>query len=115
LSSTICKRCSTRRETVGVDQLFGGAGCDVARGGERAQRLAGAAQAQRRIAPAEDQLLGLGEKLDLANAAAAELDVVAEHAARQLADGAAAAKGVDLALDGMDVVDGREVEMPRQI
>ena len=58
------------------------------------------------IAAAQDQLLGLGEELDLADAAAAELDVVA----RDL-DGAAAAMGVDLALDRMDVVDGREVEM----
>ena len=78
----------------------------MARRGQRAQRLAGAAQPERGIAAAEDELLGLGEELDLADAAAPQLDVVAQHL-----DRAAAAMGVDLALDRMDVVDGREVEM----
>src|SRR6185369_10890930 len=73
---------------------------------ERAQGLAGSTQPQRRIAAAEDQLLRLGEELDLANAAAAELDVVAGDL-----DRAAAAMGIDLPLDRMDVVDRREVEM----
>ena len=95
------------QEAVVGNQLGSGARLDVARGGERAQALAGAAQPQRRIAAAEDQLLGLGEELDLADATAAELDVVAGHL-----DRAAAAMGVDLALYRMDVMDRREVEMP---
>src|SRR5581483_6181126 len=41
-----------------------------------------------------------------ADAAAAELDVVAGHA-----DGAEAVEGMDLALNGVDVGDGREVEV----
>ena len=51
-------------------------GVDAAGGGERAQRLAGRADAQRAHAAAPDQLLRLGEELDLADAAAADLDVV---------------------------------------
>jgi hypothetical protein len=53
-----------------------------------------------------DQLLGLGEELDLANAAPADFHVVAGEG-----DGAAAAMRVDLPLDRMDVLDRREVEM----
>ena len=67
---------------------------------------AGGGLAQRRVAAAPDQLLGLGEELDLADAAAAELDVVAADG-----DVAVALDGVDLALDRMDVLDGREIQM----
>ena len=49
--------------------------------------------------PAPDQLLGLGEELDLADAAAADLDVVAVDR-----DSAAAAMRVDLPLDRVDVL-----------
>ena len=62
--------------------------------------------AQLRLAAAGDQLLRLHEELDLANAAAAELDVVAGD--RDLAE---AAEGVDLPLHGVDVGDGGEVEV----
>src|SRR4029453_11100217 len=64
------------------------------------------AQAQIRTAAAPDQLLGLGEELDLADAAAPDLDVMA--ADRDLA---MAFDGVDLALDRMDVLNGGEIEM----
>ena len=94
------------QEAIGLDQLVAPPRRDMAGRRQRAQRRAGAAQAERGIAAAEDELLGLGEELDLADAAAAELDVVAQHL-----DRAAAAMGVDLALDRMDVLDGREVEM----
>src|SRR5258708_3948653 len=47
------------QEAIGLDQLLGSAGRNMASGGQRAERLAGGAQAQRRIAAAEDQLLGL--------------------------------------------------------
>ena len=62
--------------------------------------------AHARVAPAEDQLLGLGEELDLADAAAADRDVVAVD--RHLA---VALVGVDLALDRMDVLDGGEIQV----
>ena len=58
--------------------------------------------AHRRAAAAEDELLGLDEELDLADAAAAELEVVAGH--RHLL---VAARGVDLPLHRVDVGDRR--------
>src|SRR3546814_9373057 len=57
------------------------------------------------VAAAPDELLRLGEELDLADAAAAELQVVARHR-----DAAAAAVRVDLALDRMDVADRLEIQ-----
>ena len=59
-----------------------------------------------RIAAAGDQLLGLREELDLADAAAAELDVVALDR-----DLAVPAIGVDLPLHRVHVGDGGEVEI----
>ena len=55
---------------------------------------------------AGDELLGLDEELDLADAAAAELDVVAFDR-----DLVVAAVGVDLALHRLDVGDRRVVEI----
>ena len=62
----------------------------------------------RRLAqpPAPDQLLGLRKELDFADAAAAGLDVVALDS-----DSPAAAIGVDLPLDRVDVLDRREIEV----
>ena len=51
-------------------------------------------------------MLGLGEELDLADAAAPELDVVARDG-----DAAEAAEGVDLPLHRVHVGDGGEVEI----
>jgi hypothetical protein len=51
-------------------------------------------------------LLGLDEELDLANAAASELDVVARDR-----DLVVPPHGVDLPLHGMHVGDGGEVEV----
>ncbi len=62
--------------------------------------------AQVGLAAARDQLLRLREKLDLANAAAADLDVVAGDA-----DGAEPLEGMDLALHGVNVGDSCEVEI----
>ena len=93
-------------KAVGVDHLLGDPVGDPSRAGERAQRVAGSGLAQGWDAAAPDELLGLGEELDLADAAAAELDVVAVDL-----DAAAAAMGVDLALDRVDVLDRREVQM----
>ena len=62
--------------------------------------------AQVGMAPAQDQLLGLGEEFDLADAAAPQLDVVARHRDLAMAD-----MGMDLALDGLDVLDGGEIQI----
>jgi hypothetical protein len=64
------------------------------------------ARAQHRHAAAGDQLLRLGEELDLADAAAPELDVVALDR-----DGAVALVRMDLALDRMDVGNRRIIEI----
>ncbi len=53
-----------------------------------------------------DELLGLHEELDLADAAAAELDVVALDR-----DVGMTTIGVDLALQRLDLGDGGEVEI----
>ena len=58
-----------------------------------------------RIAAAEDQLLRLGEEFDLADAAASELDIVAGDR-----DARVPAMAVNLALDGVDVLDGGVVQ-----
>src|SRR3546814_21002056 len=62
---------------------------------QRGQRLDGARRAQGRLAAAPDELLGLGEKLDLADAAAPERYVMAVDG-----DHRAALVRVDLPLDG---------------
>ena len=94
------------QEPVGVDQLVGDRRLEPAGRDQRAQRLAGRRHAHLGHPAAEDQLLGLDEELDLADAAAADLDVVARHP-----DRAVAAVGVDLALDRVDVADRGVVEM----
>ena len=76
------------------------------RSSSRASAVERVGDAQLRLAAAGDQLLGLHEELDLADAAAADLDVVAGHR-----DGAEAVEGVDLPLHGVDVGDGREVQV----
>ena len=94
------------QETIGLGKIARGVGAHMAgrlQGLERAERRG---IAQRRIAPAQNQLLGLHEELDLADAAAPELDVVAGDRDLAMAD-----MGVDLPLDRMDVLDGREIEI----
>ena len=95
------------QKAVIVDQGASGRRVDAAASGQPAQCLAGRADPQLGQPPAPDQLLGLGEEFDLADAATADLDVVAFDR-----DPAAAAMGVDLALDRMDVLDRREIEVP---
>ena len=73
---------------------------------QRIQRVLGRGRAQARMAPAQDQLLGLGEEFDLADAAAAQLDIVAGDRDLAMPD-----MGVDLPLDGLDVLDGREIQI----
>ena len=93
-------------ETVGCHQLGRRAAAHVPGRHQPVERLPGAAHAQGFISPAPDELLGLGQELDLADAAAPELDVVSGDG-----DPAAAAMGVDLPLDRADMLDGREIEM----
>ncbi len=81
-------------------------GGDVAARGQCIEHAQGRPPAQRRVASAEDELLGLHEELDFANAAAPELDVVACDRDRPMP-----ALGVNLALDRVDIVDGGEIEM----
>ena len=73
---------------------------------QRVERLERAALAKLRVAPAGDELLGLDEELDLANAAATELDVVAGDR-----DLLVAAMVVDLPLDRVNVADRGVVEV----
>ena len=95
------------QKAVVVDQRVGGGGVDAPGRGQRAQRRAGRADPQRPHPAAPDQLLRLGEELDLADAAAAGLDVVPLDR-----DLAAALVRLDLPLDRMDVLDRREIEVP---
>src|SRR5271154_5286675 len=96
----------TAQKTVVFDQRLRWGRIDTVGRGEPAQRLAGRPDAQLRHPPAPDQLLRLGKEFDLADAAAANLDVVALDG-----DPAATAKGVDLALDRVNVLDRRKIEM----
>ena len=93
------------QEPVGVLQAVGRAALDMARRDKRFQRLAGRADAQTHIAAAPDQLLRLHIELDLADAAASELYIVPGDREPVMA-----AIGVDLPLDGMDVLYRPEVE-----
>ena len=74
--------------------------------GQDLQRVQRRTHPQLRMAAAGNQLLGLREELDLADAAAAELDVVAFDR-----DLALAAIGLHLPLHVVDVGDRREIEM----
>ena len=81
-------------------------GIDPAAVGQRRERGDRLAAAQLAVAAAGDELLGLGEELDLADAAAAELDVMALDR-----DLAVAAIGVDLLLHRVHVGDGGVIEI----
>ena len=94
------------QELVSFAHLLGGLFADAAGGGQRPQGFAGSACAQAAVPPAPDQLLGLGEELDLADAAPAELHVVTGDG-----DFAAAAMSVDLPLDRMDIGDRCEIKV----
>src|SRR5260370_34272278 len=64
------------QEPVGILQIVARRSVDPAAVGERAQRHQSLPAAQLRSSPARDELLGLNEKFDLPDAAAAKLDVV---------------------------------------
>ena len=94
------------QKAIGLGHLLGGPPVDPLDPGQRIQGGDGSAIAQFRDAAAPDQLLRLAEKLDLADAAAAQLYVVAVDR-----DSRAAAMGVDLALDRMHVLNRREIQI----
>ena len=94
------------QDAVGVRQVALHLGLDPAALGELHERRERLRHAQVGLAASGDQLLRLGEELDLADAAAPELDVVARD--RDLAE---ALEGVDLPLHGVNVGDGGEVEV----
>ena len=91
---------------ISLDQLLGRFPVDVACRRQGRERSLGLDTAQLRLAAAPDQLLGLREELDLADAAAAQLDIVPLDG-----DLRPALEGVDLALDGMDVLERPEIEV----
>ena len=93
-------------EAVRVDQRVHRLLARALGGGERPERIAGRAGAQRVVAAAPDELLRLRVKLDLPNAAPAALDVVPGDV-----EVLAAGLGVDLPLDRLDVLDRREIEI----
>src|SRR5690606_10814313 len=94
------------QENVGLVELDTYRLVDPAARDQSLQHRPGPRAAQRRVASPGNELLRLGEELYLADAAAAALDVVSEHA-----DGRYSAMRLHLALDGMDVGDRRVVEV----
>ncbi len=91
---------------VGARHLRGRVGRHVPVGRQGGEGVQGARRAQVAVASAQDQLLGLDIELDLADAAAPQLQVGAARGHRF-----AGLVGMDLALDRMDVGDGSEVEV----
>ena len=94
------------QECVSRGELVARGGIDPSAGSEDGEGSDGRAPAQLAVTAAGDQLLRLHEKFDLADAATAELDVMALYG-----DLAVAAIGVDLLLHRMDVGDRRVVEI----
>ena len=94
------------QKEIGLAQVLLRPGADPVVDAELAQHVERARAAHLRTAAAEDQLLCLDEEFDLADAAAAELHVVAGHD-----DAVVAADRINLALHCVDVGDGGVVEV----
>ena len=94
------------QEEIGRAQFIRGIGRNPASFGEVIERLDSPPRPELGVAAAGDELLGLGEELDIADAPAPELDVVALHG-----DGAMPLEGMHPPLHGMDVGDRGEVEI----
>jgi hypothetical protein len=94
------------QELIGRAELVARVGGNPIAGREHVKHLERLAAAQLRMAAAGNQLLGLHEEFDLADAATPELDVVAFHG-----DLAVTPICVDLALHAVDVGNGGEVEI----
>jgi hypothetical protein len=102
------------QEAIRGGQFGGGAGRQVASANQEPQGHKGACLAQGGVSAAPDELQGLDQELDLADAALAELHVVAGddgHLRR-----GAGERGflvlVDAALHGVDVGHGGEIQVP---
>jgi len=93
-------------EAIGLLQFVRRLGRDPLLARQLVEHRAGLAAAQLPVPATGDQLLRLDEEFDLADAAAAELHVMAVDG-----DDAMAAHRMDLALHRMDVVDRREIEI----
>ncbi len=96
------------QESVGTQQLFHDGRFQQALVRHRAQGGARGTFAQLRIAPATYQLKHLREEFDFADAAAAQLDVVAAVRVQPLL---AVDLGADLAVHGADGIDDAKIEV----
>ena len=94
------------QEIIGRRQFVARRGVDPAVRRQRGKRPDGRTTAQPAMAAAGNELLGLHEKFDLADAAASKLDVMTLDR-----DLAVTAVGVDLLLHGMHVGDRRVIEI----
>ena len=94
------------QKEIGLGEVLGGARSDPTPCGEALKRFDGTSRSELGMTAAGDQLLRLGEELNVADAAPPKLDVVPLHR-----DGAVALEGVNPALHGMDVGHRREVEI----
>ena len=94
------------QKIVSLRQFVARGGIDPAVGGKHREHGNGAAPAQFAVPPAGDELLGLHEKFDFADAAAAELDVVTLDR-----DLAMTPIGMDLPLHLVNVGNGRVIEV----
>ena len=94
------------QEAIGLDQLVANRLLGLTDGGKRTKRRTGAGDAQFWHPAAPYQLLSLRVELDLANAAATNLDVVAQQR-----DHLMPLMGIDLPLDRMNILDGGEIQV----
>ena len=92
---------------VGLSERGGSLVVDPSLVGQRGEGRQGGPLAQVLVAAADDQLPGLGEELDLADAALAELEVMAGDSNRP----GQALVGADAAAHVLGVLDGGEVEV----
>src|SRR5262249_53197929 len=94
------------QEAIGLVEIAAHVGRDPTARLQALECHEGLRHAQLRLAAASNELLGLSEELDLADAAAADLDVVPRDG-----DLAETAKGVDLTLHRVNVGDSGKVEV----
>ena len=96
----------TTQDHIGLAQVLDRFAVHPSFGAEFTQHVERARTAHLRAAAAEDKLLSLNKELDLANAAAPQLEVMAGHD-----DAVVAAHGMDLALHRVNVGDRGVVEI----
>ena len=94
------------QKKVGPREIVGGVARDPSAVGQSSQGFECATRAKFGVAPTGDELLGLGEELDIANAAAPEFDVMARHR-----DGVMPFERMYAPFHGVNVGDRRVVEI----